>query len=240
MSLGTANLTANFDGKAYQLNLQARLTGLAGLVVGGGGSATSTGQVGARQPLPLSYAVTSSSGRASRTVRIGLNAGNVTGLDIAPPLEPREDRVPVQDSHKRGIVDPVGALVMPITGNAASDPANCNRTLPVFDGAARFDIRLTYEGTHQVEKPGYAGPVLVCRARYVPISGHRAERSSVKFMEDNRDISVWLAPVEGAKILVPLRIAVQTQIGMSVVEASRWRDESNDIRVARPSLRGTN
>jgi hypothetical protein len=41
-------------------------------------------------------------------------------------------------------------------------------------------------------------------------------------MQDNRDMSVWLAPVEGARLLVPLRIAVRTMIGMSVVEASRW------------------
>jgi len=41
-------------------------------------------------------------------------------------------------------------------------------------------------------------------------------------MEDNRDMSVWLAPVAGQKVLVPVRIAVRTMVGMSVVEASNW------------------
>jgi hypothetical protein len=41
-------------------------------------------------------------------------------------------------------------------------------------------------------------------------------------MEENRDMQVWLAPVQGTRLLVPLRIAVRTMIGMSVVEASQW------------------
>ena len=55
--------------------------------------------------------------------------------------------------------------------------------------------------------------MLVCNARYVPIAGHRALRPATKFMEENKDMSVWLAPVEGQRVLVPLRIAVRTMIG---------------------------
>jgi hypothetical protein len=45
-------------------------------------------------------------------------------------------------------------------------------------------------------------------------------------MEENRDMQVWLAPVEGARVLVPLRIAVATMIGPSLVEATRWSLDS--------------
>jgi hypothetical protein len=41
-------------------------------------------------------------------------------------------------------------------------------------------------------------------------------------MEENKDMQVWLAPVEGTRFLLPLRIAVRTMIGMSVIEASNW------------------
>ncbi len=41
-------------------------------------------------------------------------------------------------------------------------------------------------------------------------------------MEDNTEMSVWLAPVEGARVLLPLRIAVRTQIGLNIIEATRW------------------
>jgi hypothetical protein len=162
---------------------------------------------------------------------MGLNGGNVAALAIMPPLEEKADRVPLKDVHKRGVVDPVSALLMPATtAGSLTEPANCNRTIPVFDGAARFDVVLTYAETKTVEKPGYKGPVLVCNARYVPIAGHRALRPSTKFMEENRDMQVWLAPVEGTRLLVPMKISVRTMIGMSVVEASNW-SLSGDARL---------
>jgi hypothetical protein len=223
LPLGSADLSTTLDGSKYKVEVGAKLTGLAGLLVGGKGAASSNGAVPGPQPQPSSFAVTSRSGKEQRTVRMGLTAGNVAALDIAPPLEEKADRVPLKDAHKRGVVDPVSALLMPATvaGNP-TDPANCNRTIPVFDGAARFDVVLTYGETKTVEKSGYSGPVLVCNARYVPIAGHRSTRPSTKFMEDNKDMQVWLAPIQGTRMLVPLRIAVRTMIGMSIVEASQW------------------
>jgi hypothetical protein len=78
--------------------------------------------------------------------------------------------------------------------------------------------------------------VLVCNARYVPIAGHRTERPSTKFMQENRDMDVWLAPVPEARVLVPLRISVRTMIGTSVIEASRIVVDSSE-RAPRPQRR---
>ena len=44
----------------------------------------------------------------------------------------------------------------------------------------------------------------------------------MKFMEDNREMSVWLAPVEGTRVLLPIRISVRTTIGTNIIEATRW------------------
>ena len=52
--------------------------------------------------------------------------------------------------------------------------------------------------------------------------GKEAIDTLLKFMEDNREMSVWLAPVEGTKVLVPLRISVLTEIGTNIIEATRW------------------
>jgi len=101
------------------------------------------------------------------------------------------------------------------------DPRNCERTIPVFDGAARFDIVLSHGGRREVSKPGYSGPALVCTARFKAVSGHRPNRDAVRFMEDNREMAVWLAPFPANESLVPLRIEVRTQIGMSIIEAAR-------------------
>jgi hypothetical protein len=69
--------------------------------------------------------------------------------------------------------------------------------------------------------------VLVCNVRYVPIAGHRPARPATKFMTENKDISVWLAPVESQRVLVPVRIALQTMLGMGVAEASSWNVEGD-------------
>ncbi len=223
LPLGSADLATTVDGPRYRMQLQVRLTGLAGLLTGGKGAATAAGSVGGPTPVPASFASTTQASSNQRTVRIGLAGGTVAAVEIEPPLEDRGERVPVRETHKRGVVDPVSGLLMPaVARGELTDPANCNRTIPVFDGGARFDIVLRYSETRTVEKPGYKGPVLVCSARYVAIAGHRADRPAVKFMEDNRDMSVWLAPVEGARLLLPMRIEVKTTSGMSLIEASRW------------------
>jgi hypothetical protein len=221
LPLGTADLATSLDGARYRVEVGAKLTGLIGALTGGQGTATATGSVGGAQPTPTSFALVSRSSQNERRVRIGLSRGSVSALEIVPPIDEKADRVPVTEGHKRGVIDPVSALLMPLRGKPG-DPGNCNRTIPVFDGAARFDVVLSFAETRAVEKPGYKGNVLVCRARYVPIAGHRALRPATKFMQDNRDMEVWLAPLEGSRLLVPLRISVRTTIGVSVIEASQW------------------
>ncbi|MCB8818956.1 DUF3108 domain-containing protein [Microvirga rosea] len=226
LPLGKADLTSTFEGSKYKMQAGVKLSGLAKLLTGGKGAATATGAIVGAQPQPASFAITSRSSDDQRTVRMGLTSGNVDAVEIDPPLEEKADRVPVKDADKKGVVDPISALLMPAAGSAnLTDAANCNRTIPVFDGAARFNIVLSYSETKQADVPGYQGPVLVCKARYVPISGHRALRPSTKFMQDNKDMSVWLVPLDRQKLLVPLRVSVRTMIGVSVVEASRWNFE---------------
>jgi hypothetical protein len=110
---------------------------------------------------------------------------------------------------------------MPVAGSGDMiSPENCNRTIPVFDGVQRFDVTLTHAETVAVNDPrkGYVGFALVCRARYAPVAGHRP-LPATEYMANNRDMSVWLVPVEGSRTLVPYRIQIKTQIGNLVIDA---------------------
>lgn len=224
LTIGNADYTGTFEGERYALSLTGQLTGLAGAMAGGGsGGASSSGSFVGTRLVPGGFSATGRSGSGQRTVRMGVQGGNVVAVAIDPPFEPRPDRVPLSAANQRGIIDPLSGLVAVATNQAKTDDTqNCNRTIPVFDGTQRFNIVLSYAETRAVERPGYSGKVLVCNARYVPIAGHRTERPSVKFMSENRDMSVWLAPVAGTRVLVPLRISVRTQIGTSVIEADTW------------------
>lgn len=227
LPIGTARLAGSFEGQRYRADVSAVLTGLVGAITGGQGSAQASGTFAsgtlAGSPQPNAFAIATRTAHAGIAVRMALRGGNVTQSEVIPPLLDMEDRVPITAANKRGIMDPVSALVMPAQGRGELiDPENCNRTLPVFDGATRFNVVLSYGETRTVEKPGYAGPILVCNARYQAVAGHRPDRPGVRFMEDNRDMSVWLAPVEGTRVLVPLRISVRTTVGTNIIEATRW------------------
>jgi hypothetical protein len=237
LPLGKANLSSTFSGPKYELQGNVKLSGLARMLTGGKGAGTASGVIVGAQPQSAGFAVTSKSSSNQRTVRMGLEGGNVAAVEIVPPLEPKPDRVPVKETDKKGVVDPLSALIMPaVASGSVTDAANCDRTIPIFDGASRLDIVLSYAETKAVDVPGYSGAVLVCKARYVPVSGHRTQRPSTKFMQDNRDMTVWLAPVEGQRLLFPIRVAVRTMIGMGALEASNWSVEG-DAKVVPTSVR---
>jgi len=220
LPLGSAGLNGSIDPDTYKIEATARLSGIAAVISNSKGAAVSTGSLEGRKPAPATYATTSSSSVMTRTIRMALNGGDVRAVDISPPIEEPPDRIPVTENQRRGIVDPLSALLMPIgEGEGLMSPSSCNRTIPVYDGFTRFDVVLSYSGTKQVKIAGYSGPVVICAARYVPISGHRPNRHVTEFMAQNKDMEVWLAPLANTRVLVPYKISVATLVGTTVIEA---------------------
>src|ERR1700723_4389093 len=162
----------------------------------------------------------------TRKVWMALRIYAVTGIEISPPFQDKPDRVPLGPGDKGGVGAPVGAVILPAPASGPIlSPAACNRTVPIFDGYTRFDVNLTYVGERTVSPKGYDGPVVVCAARYVPISGHSRDRPATKFMADNKDLEVWLAPIASDHVLFPFRVSARTMIGTLVVEAQELRIE---------------
>jgi hypothetical protein len=226
--IGVANVGAELEGERYKLDVRARLTGLVGVLVSGKGGATATGTLSGARVYPSTFALTSATSDSTRTLRMALVSGNVQQVEIAPPLPDwdKPDRVPVSEAHKRNIVDPLSAVLMPVSIKAeGTEAAACNRSIPVFDGVTRFNIVLAYVGAKSINTDSYRGPIVVCSVRYVPIAGHRPNRRVTKFMETNHDMEAWLAPVPGENVYVPYRISVKTLVGTTVIEASRFSGE---------------
>jgi len=221
LSMGSAGLNATLGPSSYDIELSAQLSGIASVVSKAQGGARSSGSIEQGRVLSRAYATATSNSKETRTVRMALNSGAVRSVEVTPPLEPHPDRVPVTDAHKRGVIDPLSALVMPVTGADLTGAAACDRTIPIFDGYARFDVTLSFAGTQQVRSPAYSGPVAVCKARYKAVSGHRTNRKQTNYMENNRQIEVWLMPVGGTRVVTPYKITMPTQIGQLVIEATR-------------------
>ena len=224
LPIGVANLDADLTQSTYSIDAQAKITGLAYLFSRARGASSGQGAIVDNRVVPATFATIASNATMTRTIRMSLSANAVTGVDITPPFEDKPDRVPLTDRDKQGVVDPVGAVVVPapLKGPLVG-PASCDRKIPVFDGYTRFDVDLTYVGQRDVSAKGYAGPVAVCAVRYVPIAGHRRDRPATKFMADNKDLEVWLAPIASAHVLLPFRVSARTMMGMTVIEASEFR-----------------
>jgi hypothetical protein len=220
LPIGDASATGRLNPASYRIDLRARLTGIAAMVSNVRLALASTGLFRKGGVAPQTYATTSANDRETRTLRMSLDGGNVRAVDISPPFSDVDGRIPVTAANKRRIVDPSSALIMAVPpGQPLVGPAACNRTIPVYDGFTRFDITLSYVGTRDVSVKGYTGKVSVCAARYTPISGHKRDARSTRFMAENRQIEAWLAPVEGARVVVPLRVALMTLAGAAVIDA---------------------
>ncbi|GAC1335863.1 MAG: DUF3108 domain-containing protein [Beijerinckiaceae bacterium] len=223
LSVGTATAAGAFEPQSYKVDIGVKLTGVAALVSSAKGAATATGTIGRAGLVPASYANTTANSYETRTVRMAMSGGAVRALEVSPPFIDPVGRVPVMESNKHNILDPVSALIMSVPASAPLvGPAACDRTIPIFDGFARYDIALSYVRSQQVQVKGYSGPVAVCAIRYVPVAGHRPSAKSTQFMADNKQMEAWLVPIEHAHAVAPLHVSIMTMAGMLVIEGTEF------------------
>jgi hypothetical protein len=199
-------------------------TGLLRVFATGQGNGASRGTVRGDNLAPTAFVSTINNDKRVEELRIVLSAGTVKDLVVDPPTTPNPDRIPLTDAHRRGVIDPMSAGLIRVSGNGDSvSPEACRRTLPVFDGRMRFDLQLSFKRIERVQaQKGYQGPVAVCGVQFVPLAGHVPERAAIKYLMAQRDMEMWLAPIAGTRVVVPYRLALQTPLGQGVLEATQF------------------
>jgi len=199
-------------------------TGLLRVFATGDGTGVSRGTVRGDNLAPTLFVSTIKNDKRVEELKIVMNAGNVKDLAVDPPMTPHPDRVPLTDAHRRGIVDPMSAALIRVSGSGDPvAPEACRRNLPVFDGRMRFDLQLSFNRIEKVKAhPGYEGPAVVCNIRFVPLAGHVPERPAIKYLAAQQDMEIWLAPIAGTRILVPYRISIPTPLGRGILEATQF------------------
>jgi len=234
VTIGTGTWIAQIGETQYTTAASGQVAGILRAFGSAEGSAAATGTIRDGRPVPASYAGHVISDDGDDEVRMSLESGAVTGLAATPTLAADADRVPVTDSDRRGVMDPISAGLIPVPGNAdVMSTQACDRTLPVFDGRQRFDVRLAFKRMDKVKPDkGYQGPAVVCAVRYEPRAGYRRNRVAVKFLIEARDIEMWLVPIAGTRLLVPARISVPTLIGTAVLDANRFETAAQPTPVA--------
>jgi hypothetical protein len=211
--LANASLTLRMKGGAYGASIKMAPTGLGTIVSASRTRVEAGGRVRGRRVEPARYRVSSKDHRREILVEMDMNRGTVSSLHAWPPLKPSPDRVPVKRAHMRGIVDPLSSGLMPWPSGRRLDGRACDRTLEIFDGWTRYDVRLSHRRTERVSIGDYEGPAVVCGARWVPVSGHRPNRDAVKYLEANRGLEVMLVPIPEENVLIPAGVEIETRNG---------------------------
>lgn len=131
--------------------------------------------------------------------------------------QPSETRVPLTEAHRRNTVDPLTALLIPAAAGGEPTRSACERTLPIFDGHRRYDLKLAFKRMDQVkaDRRSTGGPVVVCSVAFEPIAGHRTDSKLVKFLAHDREIELWLAPIAGTRLLARCGCRLPTCLAIS-------------------------
>ena len=136
--VGEITATAVFGESEYAMSARARAGGvLKALLVDGEASFSTQGTIKGGHPVPTTFTSKIVSNTETSDVTMVLDEGNVKELAATPP--PSSDRVPVTNSNRQGIVDPLTALLF--SAAAAGEglsPEACRHTLPIFDGHHRY------------------------------------------------------------------------------------------------------
>jgi hypothetical protein len=86
---------------------------------------------------------------------------------------------------------------------------------------------LSFKRLESVEtEKGYSGPAVVCSASYLPIAGHRPGRYVIRYLQETRDIEIWLAPIAGTRVLIPYRVSIPTLFGNAILQAAQFESEA--------------
>jgi hypothetical protein len=218
----------------YTAAASGSTSGMLQVFTSGTGSGASRGQVVAGRPVPASFASSVTSDRKTEEIRIVIERGNVKDYAVFPPLMPSPERIPVTEAHRVGVHDPMTASLIRVPGNGDPlRPDACPRLISVFDGRMRFDLSLSFKRMDRVKaERGYEGPVVVCSVQFTPVSGYVPSRPAIKFLIQQRDIEVWLAPIASTRVVVPFRLVVPTPLGIGVLQATQFVSATQRPRAA--------
>lgn len=218
----------------YSAAAQGGSAGILKAFSGGSGSGGAQGRMVNGQFQPSGYTATTTTSRKSETIRMTLAGGGIKDFSIEPEPPVDNDRIPVTEAHRRGVVDPMTGSMIRVAGSGDPlGPDACRTMTPVFDGRMRYDLKFDFKRMENVKaEKGYRGPVVVCAIYFAPISGYIADRAAIKYLMEQRDMEVWLAPIAGTRVLVPFRLKIPTPLGNAVLEATSFVTSAAPPRAA--------
>jgi hypothetical protein len=229
-NLGDFHLTAKLKDLGYELEARGRFSFITGMIYRASGRTESAGRLSKEGAEPSRFKVTYKGGSKREERRLSFADGSINQVSIEPRKKPNPRTIPVTSDHLEHVLDPLTAAFLSVRSNgSANDPNVCQQTVPVFDGKQRFDLVLTPKRSERMKEDGpagLAGPLAVCRVKFVPIGGHRPDHPGTKFMSQTDGIEVWLVSLPRTSLYIPYRIVVPTAWGTGLVTLNEIKLDS--------------
>lgn len=224
LPIGHGTWTVDIGENQLSTSASGATAGLLRIFASGQGHSFARGAISGGQLVSSTYFSSISTDKKYDEVRMVISGGTVKEFSAEPPNTPSASRVPLTEAHRRGVSDPMTASLVRIPGNGDTVvPQGCQRTLSVFDGRMRYDLQLAFKRFDTVtSQAGYQGRVVVCAVRFAPLAGHVPDRYAIKYLMEQQDMEMWLAPIAGTRIIAPYRISIPTPVGTGVLEASQF------------------
>jgi Protein of unknown function (DUF3108) len=188
------------------------------------GIVSAEGRLSGGRPKPSKFDLKLLAGKWSDEVGIVFNGNRAKETVLAVPPSPNGDYVPIKDADRVGASDPMTALLVYVDGTGSTTvPRACERTVAIFDGHTRYDLRLAFERISTVQaNEGYRGEVVVCSAKFLPVAGYDPKHFLVTYLAAQHETEIWLAPLSGTRLLVPYRTSISTPMGVGILEATKF------------------
>jgi hypothetical protein len=222
----------------YTAAASAATAGLLRVFASGQATGAVRGTLAGERVTSSNYAVMIKTAKRTDDIQITMQNGAVKEFH-AEPKDTNEDLVPLTDAQRKGVIDPMTASLLRVPGTGEVMGASaCRRSLPIFDGRVRYNLELSFKRMDTVKaERGYAGPAVVCSVRFVPLGGYVPGRFSIRFLTEQRDMEIWLAPIAGTRVIVPFRFETPTPLGHGVIEATQFVSLAQPGRTATKGVR---
>jgi len=168
------------------------------------------------------YLLNYTSGDKKKSTSVSFSNGAVTKAENLPARKINPKRwVPLDKSELTSVTDPISASMV----RASSLQDVCNRTIRVFDGEMRADLKLSLVGVKPAEAKGFSGDAVTCRAQFVPIGGYKISKS-MDFMKNKSKIVMTFAQLGSTGVYAPIHVTATTEIGTLTIAARRFETVS--------------
>lgn len=216
LPIAKASFHTELDADRYRISGTLKSAGIADILSSTSGQTSVSGTVGRDRLNASEYTMNYKSGKKGRAIDVQFSNGDVTSATMTPARKIPKNWVPVTKADMRNVVDPLSGLIFPAKTRV------CPKTLPIFDGESRLDLKLSPKGTRPFKTDGFQGDVIVCGVKFVPKAGYRKGREDVEYLRKLKSMEIWFAMAEAVNVYAPVYVRIPTSLGPVTVWATRF------------------